>query len=154
MILKKCKLTSWEEYPKTSFSFLSLTNSNKFSELRSLKVLFILSKLKWLRNLISLSNWICLLSLNTIGFSIIHSLREISAFFEEIFSIILKFLSNLVINTFLSNLSLLSVFIYYINNIFYIFGLTDKIPVYLSVFFPIIFLSIVSTIGLVRINEK
>ncbi|MFL2897201.1 MAG: LptF/LptG family permease [Candidatus Pelagibacter sp.] len=49
---------------------------------------------------------------------------------------------------------LLSVVIYYINNIFNIFGLTDKIPVYLSVFFPIIFLSIVSTIGLVRINEK
>ena len=49
---------------------------------------------------------------------------------------------------------LLSVVIYYINNIFNIFGLTDKIPVYLSIFFPIIFLSIVSTIGLVRINEK
>ena len=49
---------------------------------------------------------------------------------------------------------LLSVIIYYINNIFSIFGLTDKIPIYLSVFFPIIFLSIVSTIGLVRINEK
>ncbi len=49
---------------------------------------------------------------------------------------------------------LLSVVIYYINNIFNIFGLTDKIPIYLSVFFPIIFLSIVSTIGLVRINEK
>ncbi len=49
---------------------------------------------------------------------------------------------------------LLSVIIYYINNIFSIFGLTDKIPIYLSVFFPIIFLSIVSTIGLVKINEK
>ncbi len=49
---------------------------------------------------------------------------------------------------------LLSVIIYYINNIFKIFGLTEKIPIYLSVFFPIIFLSIVSTIGLVRINEK
>ena len=49
---------------------------------------------------------------------------------------------------------LLSVIIYYINNIFNIFGLTDKIPVYLSIFFPIIFLSIISTIGLVRINEK
>ena len=49
---------------------------------------------------------------------------------------------------------LLSVIIYYINNIFNIFGLTNKIPIYLSVFFPIIFLSIVSTIGLIRINEK
>ena len=48
----------------------------------------------------------------------------------------------------------LSVIIYYINNVFNIFGLTNKIPIYLSVFFPIIFLSIISTIGLVRINEQ
>ena len=48
----------------------------------------------------------------------------------------------------------LSVIIYYINNIFDIFGLTNKIPIYLSVFFPIIILSIISTLGLVRINEK
>ncbi len=49
---------------------------------------------------------------------------------------------------------LLSVIIYYINNIFNIFGLTNKIPTYLSVFFPIILLSIISLIGLIRINEK
>jgi len=48
----------------------------------------------------------------------------------------------------------LSVVIYYINNIFNVFGLTNKIPIYLSIFFPIIFLSIISTIGLIRINEK
>ena len=48
----------------------------------------------------------------------------------------------------------LSVIIYYINNIFNVFGLTNKIPVYLSVFFPMIFLSVVSMIGLIRINEK
>jgi lipopolysaccharide export system permease protein len=47
-----------------------------------------------------------------------------------------------------------SVIIYYINNIFDIFGLTNKIPIYLSVFFPIIFLGIISILGLVRINEK
>ena len=48
----------------------------------------------------------------------------------------------------------LSVIIYYINNIFNIFGLTNKIPIYLSVLFPMIFLSIISVIGLIRINEK
>ncbi|MDA9701930.1 LptF/LptG family permease [Candidatus Pelagibacter sp.] len=48
----------------------------------------------------------------------------------------------------------LSVIIYYINNIFNVFGLTNKIPIYLSVFFPMIFLSIISIIGLLRINEK
>ena len=48
----------------------------------------------------------------------------------------------------------LSVIIYYINNIFNIFGLTNKIPIYLSVFFPMILLSIISMIGLIRIDEK
>ena len=48
----------------------------------------------------------------------------------------------------------LSVIIYYINNIFNVFGLTNKIPIYLSIFFPMIFLGIISIIGLLRINEK
>ena len=48
----------------------------------------------------------------------------------------------------------LSVIIYYMNNIFNIFGLTNKIPIFLSVVFPIIVLSIFSIIGLIRINEK
>lgn len=49
---------------------------------------------------------------------------------------------------------LLSVVIYYISNIFNILGLTDKIPIFLSIFFPLIFLSIIATIGLIKINEK
>jgi len=48
----------------------------------------------------------------------------------------------------------LSVIIYYINNIFNVFGLTNKIPIYLSVFFPMIFLGTISIVGLIRINEK
>ena len=48
----------------------------------------------------------------------------------------------------------LSVIIYYINNIFNVFGLTNKIPIYLSVFFPMIFLGTISIIGLIRVNEK
>ena len=48
----------------------------------------------------------------------------------------------------------LSVIIYYINNIFNVFVLTNKIPIYWSIFFPMIFLSIISIIGLIRINEK
>lgn len=49
---------------------------------------------------------------------------------------------------------LLSVIIYYVSNIFNILGLTDKIPIFLSIFFPLIFLSIVASIGLIKINEK
>ncbi len=48
----------------------------------------------------------------------------------------------------------LSVIIYYINNIFNVFGLTNKIPIYLSIYFPMIFLGIISIMGLIRINEK
>jgi len=48
----------------------------------------------------------------------------------------------------------LSVIVYYINNIFNVFGLTNKIPIYLSVFFPMVFLGIISLVGLIRINEK
>ena len=48
----------------------------------------------------------------------------------------------------------LSVVVYYINNIFNVFGLTNKIPIYLSVFFPMVFLGIISIVGLIRINEK
>jgi lipopolysaccharide export system permease protein len=49
---------------------------------------------------------------------------------------------------------LISVLIYYGNNLFKVFGLTEKIPIYMSVIFPILVLLIISLIGLVRINEK
>tara|TARA_B100000401_G_C52175666_1_gene425371 strand:- start:249 stop:497 length:249 start_codon:yes stop_codon:yes gene_type:complete len=49
---------------------------------------------------------------------------------------------------------LMSVIIYYMNFMFNSLGNNGKIPVYLSIFFPILFISIISIIGLVRINEK
>ncbi len=48
----------------------------------------------------------------------------------------------------------LSVFIYYINNFFYVFGNTEKISVTLSVWIPIFILAIFNTIMIYRINEK
>ena len=47
-----------------------------------------------------------------------------------------------------------SVLIYYFNYIFFSFGNTGKIPPNVSVFLPSFFLTIISLIGLVRINEK
>ncbi len=47
-----------------------------------------------------------------------------------------------------------SVLIYYINFMFISLGNTGKIPINISVFLPILFLSLVTMIGLVRINEK
>lgn len=48
----------------------------------------------------------------------------------------------------------LSVIIYYINFIFNSMGNNGKIPVALSVFLPVTILSIISIIGLTKINEK
>ena len=49
---------------------------------------------------------------------------------------------------------LLSVIIYYINFIFHSMGTNDKIPIYLSILFPLLILLATSSISLIRINEK
>ena len=47
-----------------------------------------------------------------------------------------------------------SVIIYYFNYVFLSLGNTGKIPPSVSVFLPILFITIISMIGLVRVNEK
>jgi lipopolysaccharide export system permease protein len=47
-----------------------------------------------------------------------------------------------------------SVVIYYINNFFNVMGSTEKLPLMVSIWTPIIFLSLVNLIMLVNINEK
>ena len=47
-----------------------------------------------------------------------------------------------------------SVIIYYINNFFNVMGSTEKLPLMISVWTPIIFLSLLNLIMLVNINEK
>ena len=49
---------------------------------------------------------------------------------------------------------LMSVIIYYVNFMFSSLGNTGKIPVIASIFLPILFISIIATIGLIRVNEK
>ena len=49
---------------------------------------------------------------------------------------------------------LFSVFIYYLNYIFNIMGTNERMPVALSIWFPLFILILFSTIGLLRINEK
>ena len=48
----------------------------------------------------------------------------------------------------------LSVIIYYINNFFNVMGSTEKLPLLVSIWTPIIFLSLVNLLMLVNINEK
>ena len=47
-----------------------------------------------------------------------------------------------------------SVVIYYINNFFNVMGSTEKIPLLISIWTPIIFLSLINLIMLININEK
>jgi lipopolysaccharide export system permease protein len=47
-----------------------------------------------------------------------------------------------------------SVIIYYINNLFNVMGSTEKIPLMISIWTPIIFLTLVNLIMLININEK
>ena len=47
-----------------------------------------------------------------------------------------------------------SVLIYYINNLFSVMGSTEKLPLMISIWTPIIFLSLVNLIMLININEK
>ena len=47
-----------------------------------------------------------------------------------------------------------SVAIYYINNFFNVLGSTEKLPLMVSIWTPIIFLSLINLIMLVNINEK
>ena len=49
---------------------------------------------------------------------------------------------------------LMSVIIYYINFLFTSLGNSGKIPIILSIYLPLLFISIFAIIGLIRVNEK
>ena len=48
----------------------------------------------------------------------------------------------------------LTVIIYYLNNFFTVLGSTERIPLVIAVFFPLLLLSIINSVMLDRINEK
>ena len=48
----------------------------------------------------------------------------------------------------------LSVSVYYFYHLFGLFGKSEKIPLYFSIWLPLLILSIFIFIGLIRINEK
>ncbi len=90
----------------------------------------------------------------------IHLLKLFST---PIFYSVLTILSSIIMFNFKKEKSLLfhiiigilmSVMIYYMNFIFNSLGNNGKIPIYLSIFFPIFIISTISIIGLVRVNEK
>jgi len=80
-----------------------------------------------------------------------------------LFLVIMTILSSIImLNTKKSNSKVIkiiiglffSVVIYYINNLFNVMGSTEKIPLMISVWTPIIFLALVNLIMLININEK
>ena len=80
-----------------------------------------------------------------------------------LFLVIMTILSSIImLNTKKSNSKVIkiiiglffSVLIYYINNFFNVMGSTEKIPLIISIWTPIIFLSLINLILLVNINEK
>ena len=48
----------------------------------------------------------------------------------------------------------LCVVIYYVNNFFYVLGDTEKIPLYASVWLPLLILFLINTKLIIKINEK
>jgi lipopolysaccharide export system permease protein len=91
---------------------------------------------------------------------IIHLLKLFSM---PLFYGVLTILSSIIMINFKKDKSLIfhiiigilmSVIIYYMNFIFNSLGNNGKIPVYASIFLPILFISIISTMGLIRVNEK
>ena len=80
-----------------------------------------------------------------------------------LFLVIMTVLSSIImLNTKKSNSKVIkiviglffSVVIYYINNLFNVMGSTERIPLIVSVWTPIIFLTLVNLIMLININEK
>ena len=97
-----------------------------------------------------------------------YSTREILVHLLKLFTTpllygILTVLSAIIMMNFSRDKSLLfhiiigilmSVLIYYMNFIFSSLGNNGKIPIILSIFFPMVIMSFVSIIGLININEK
>ncbi len=91
------------------------------------------------------------------------SIHMLKLFTTPLFYGVLTLFSVIIMFNFTKNKSflfhviigvLLSVILYYVNFIFNSLGNNGKIPVYPSIFFPLFVIFILSSIGLVNINEK
>ena len=140
-------------YTKEIESYYSNFNLDKinslFSNLSSLNF-FELIKLKSDYNLIGYST-----SDLTIQIHKIYSFPFLLAIMSMISGIIMiniKFQKSIFQHLFIG--VFLSVVIYYISHFSNLLGLNNKVPLIMSVWFPVLILSCLSTLGLVQINEK
>jgi lipopolysaccharide export system permease protein len=148
-----------------------ISNSNNSKTLKDTMILSTNFNVKKINNLfsnISTLNLIALFNLKNDFDKLGYSSDEIQIHLLKLFTMplfygILTVLSSIIMFNFSKNRSLLvhiifgilmSVIIYYINFIFNSLGNNGKIPIYLSIFFPLIIISIITAIGLVNINDK
>ena len=70
-------------------------------------------------------------------------------------SLIMFSIKRFQISTFKIALGLFfSVIIYYMNNFFYVLGSTERIPLMIAVFLPLMILSLINVIMIKNVNEK
>ena len=132
---------------KTSFDYELI--QSLFSNLSSLSII----KLFELRNNYDLLNY----STTEINVQIqkLFSYPVFLIFMTILSATIMLYIKNNTTNRIMLSIGLLiSVLIYYINNFFYVFGNTEKIPVILSVWVPIFIFGLFNSILIYRINEK
>jgi len=148
-----------------------ITNNNiskKSEDHLILSTNFNVEKINNLFSNISTLNLIKLFNLKQDFDNLGYSSDEIEIHLLKLFTMplfygILTILSSIIMFNFSKDKSLLvhiifgilmSVIIYYITFIFSSLGNNGKIPIYLSIFFPLIIISIITMIGLVNINDK
>ena len=148
-----------------------ITNNNiskKSEDHLILSTNFNVEKINNLFSNISTLNLIKLFNLKQDFDNLGYSSDEIEIHLLKLFTMplfygILTILSSIIMFNFSKDKSLLvhiifgilmSVIIYYMTFIFSSLGNNGKIPIYLSIFFPLIIISIITMIGLVNINDK
>ena len=123
--------------------------NNLFSDLTSL-TFFELEKLKKDYKLIGYS--IDEINIQKHKFYSLPFLLMIMTIISMLIMVNNKFKKNILLNLLIG--IFISVLVYYISHFSSLLGENGKLPIILSIWFPVIVLFIISTIGMVRLNEK
>jgi len=158
------KEKKWIIYDATIYN----TNESNFLDILEIKTNFDYKRIQTLYSNLSSLNIFQLFELRNNYDLLNYSTTEISVQIQKLFSYpvflifmtilsatIMLYIQNNTTNRIMLSIGLLiSVLIYYINNFFYVFGNTEKIPVILSVWVPIFIFGLFNSILIYRINEK
>ena len=123
--------------------------NNLFSDLSSLTFLELL---KLEKDYKSIGYSIDEINIQKHKFYSLPFLLSIMTIIATIIMVYNKFNKNILLNLFIG--IFFSVLVYYLGNFSNLLGENGRLPLILSVWFPVIILVIISTIGIVRLNEK